>query len=301
MHPRSKTEPSSLRRHSPVQCCLNLIRQGSTVKRLKAQSSVVRGPWRIRAHNTWIWLCTCNSQQQILLGLEWQNAIRRCVKWMINLCLYGIYSSAHNHVLNNWFCKRPKVFESLHRDGWRHCVKMSLQWAGYCAPILWDATLEYRGENVENIGSTIGHLIKKNCTCEAVHPWRGVHRCLVQNRMQGDCVDRSSIRSWSIIEPRMWLLLINVHNGAFFLSRGDVEEIDGQWYWHSWLGDGMTRHDTDARNSQHVKTTFNGEKPAFGVSPLLCFDEIYFSRVVWRGPASTRSVMFWMVGQCADW
>lgn len=30
---------SSLRCHSPVQCCLNMIRQGSTVKRLKAQSS----------------------------------------------------------------------------------------------------------------------------------------------------------------------------------------------------------------------------------------------------------------------
>lgn len=29
---------SSLRCHSPVQCCLNMIRQGSTVKRLKAQS-----------------------------------------------------------------------------------------------------------------------------------------------------------------------------------------------------------------------------------------------------------------------
>ena len=29
---------SSLRCHSPVQCCLNMIRQGSTVKRLKAKS-----------------------------------------------------------------------------------------------------------------------------------------------------------------------------------------------------------------------------------------------------------------------
>lgn len=123
-------------------------------------------------------------------------------------------------------------------------------------------------------------------------------------------LDACFLDNRSQISPRIGLFSQSTCTSEpFFLWGGDTwtETTMGSGAGTTDLG--MTRRDMTLICAQHpqmwrqhwtVKT-----KPAVEFCPLCLRSpgsaKNYFSRVAERGPAAMPCVMFWMVGQCADW